>query len=217
MKYLLSVFIFVVLSSNSFALSQKGHRIVCEMAYQLINDRTKGKIDFLLSSMPVNHKKKLNAYQRFAEDTDVTLASSCVWADAIKRWSDYSKFKSWHYVNVDRDATAVSDADCNEACVIWGVETHTDELKNGSDNWTKAQAMMFLGHWLGDIHQPLHVSFKDDLGGNRIDVVGYSGCDNIHSVSDKCIIDHAQDTEAELVVELLNDINQGTPASWTNS
>jgi len=137
MKYLLSVFIFVVLSSNSYALSQKGHRIVCEMAYQLVNDITKGKIDSLLSSMPANHKKKLNAYQRLSEYTEVTYAASCVWADAIKRWSDYSKFKSWHYVNVDRNATAVSNEDCNEACVIWGVETQawlTDVLSRIADH-----------------------------------------------------------------------------------
>ena len=33
-------------------------------------------------------------------------------------------------------------------------------------------ALKFLGHWVGDIHQPLHVSFEDDRGGNNITVRG---------------------------------------------
>ena len=39
-------------------------------------------------------------------------------------------------------------------------------------------------HWVGDIHQPLHVSFEDDRGGNNIQVNGQcSG--NLHATWDK--------------------------------
>ncbi|PCI32352.1 MAG: hypothetical protein COB54_07590 [Alphaproteobacteria bacterium] len=217
MKYLLSIITLVVSISNAQALSQKGHRIVCEMAYQLSSPTTQAKIDTLLSSIPANHKKALNAYQRKGQDDAVSYASSCVWPDAIKRWSEYKEFKRWHYVNVARDATKVTDEDCNEACVVWGVKHHSDELENGGDDWIKAQAAMFLGHWLGDIHQPLHVSFKDDLGGNKVSVSGYPGCNNIHSVWDKCIINKSKATEAQLVAELLAEIKEDAPTTWATS
>jgi hypothetical protein len=40
-----------------------------------------------------------------------------------------------------------------------------------SNNATQAQklaSLKFLGHWVGDIHQPLHVSFEDDWGGSSL-------------------------------------------------
>ena len=32
----------------------------------------------------------------------------------------------------------------------------------------KLAALKFLGHWVGDIHQPLHAASQDDRGGNHI-------------------------------------------------
>ena len=37
-------------------------------------------------------------------------------------------------------------------------------------NFTTRQSLMFLIHFVGDIHQPLHVSRKSDIGGNKIHV-----------------------------------------------
>jgi hypothetical protein len=37
---------------------------------------------------------------------------------------------------------------------------------NGADDEAKLEALKFLGHWVGDVHQPLHVSLEDDRGGN---------------------------------------------------
>src|SRR5262249_13692747 len=51
----------------------------------------------------------------------------------------------------------------------------------------KAASLKFLGHWVGDVHQPLHVSFEDDRGGNEINVVG--DCrGNLHSAWDTCLV-----------------------------
>jgi hypothetical protein len=55
---------------------------------------------------------------------------------------------------------------------------------------------MALGHWVGDIHQPLHVSFADDRGGNGIDARLTGRCgrskfrpDNLHAVWDNCLLE----------------------------
>jgi hypothetical protein len=33
-----------------------------------------------------------------------------------------------------------------------------------TDDKAKLAALKFLGHWIGDLHQPLHVSFEDRPG-----------------------------------------------------
>ena len=41
---------------------------------------------------------------------------------------------------------------------------------------------MFLAHFMGDIHQPLHVAFAADEGGNAILVRWYRAKSNLHHV-----------------------------------
>ena len=54
----------------------------------------------------------------------------------------------------------------------------------------RADSLKFLGHWVGDVHHPLHVSFEDDRGGNEIRVSGdCSG--NLHSAWDSCLVSAA--------------------------
>lgn len=55
--------------------------------------------------------------------------------------------------------------------------------------------LMALSHWIGDIHQPLHISFADGRGGNGIDVKLRGKCgtlgdrpDNLHAVWGKCLL-----------------------------
>ena len=70
----------------------------------------------------------------------------------------------------------------------------------------KTEALRFLGHWLADIHQPLHISYGDDRGGNDILVEGVKGCSKrdkmdedgdgdktdkitpLHTVWDTCVV-----------------------------
>src|SRR5260370_36089555 len=51
----------------------------------------------------------------------------------------------------------------------------------------KLGSLKFLGHWVGDIHQPLHVSFEDDRGGNNVLVTGECGS-NLQSAWDTCLV-----------------------------
>jgi hypothetical protein len=69
---------------------------------------------------------------------------------------------------------------------------------------TKAVAIILLAHYVGDIHQPLHVSFEDDRGGNNISVSGRcSG--KLHSTWDTCLVENAVGTDvADAVDELLD-------------
>jgi S1/P1 Nuclease len=51
---------------------------------------------------------------------------------------------------------------------------------SGASQAQKLASLRFLGHGVGDIHQPLHVSFEDDRGGNSVLVTGICGT-NLHS------------------------------------
>ncbi len=81
----------------------------------------------------------------------------------------------------------------------------------------KLGSLKFLGHWVGDIHQPLHVSFEDDRGGNNVLVTGECGS-NLHSAWDTCLVLKAVGEDVgEAATELMKTITPAKIESWTHS
>jgi hypothetical protein len=78
--------------------------------------------------------------------------------------------------------------------------------------------LKFLGHWVGDVHQPLHVSFEDDRGGNGVLVTGECGTSNLHSAWDTCLVLKAVgEGVGEAATELMKTITPAKIESWTHS
>jgi hypothetical protein len=96
-----------------------------------------------------------------------------------------------------------------------------------SSNASQAQklaSLKFLGHWVGDIHQPFHVSFEDDRGGNNILVTGECGS-NLHAAWDTCLVRNAVGEDVDqAATELMKTItpaeieiwSRSTPMNWAN-
>lgn len=67
-------------------------------------------------------------------------------------------------------------------------------LKDSKSNFkARQEALWFVGHFVGDIHQPMHVGFPEDLGGNRHQLQLEDGSkSNMHKVWDGQIIEYAE-------------------------
>ena len=92
-------------------------------------------------------------------------------------------------MNFPRDTESVTHTNCAEArhCVFSAIRKELGTLQQGGDDGARLASIKYLGHWIGDLHQPLHVSFADDRGGNDINATGHCR-GNLHSVWDGCII-----------------------------
>jgi hypothetical protein len=88
---------------------------------------------------------------------------------------------------------------------------------NNASQAQKLASLKFLGHWVGDIHQPLHVSFEDDRGGNSVLVTGICGA-NLHAAWDTCLVLKAVGEDVnEAATELMKTITPARIESWTHS
>jgi hypothetical protein len=88
---------------------------------------------------------------------------------------------------------------------------------NSASQAQKLASLKFLGHWVGDIHQPLHVSFEDDRGGNSVLVTGLCGA-NLHSAWDACLLLRVVGEDVnEAATELMKTITPARIESWTHS
>jgi hypothetical protein len=58
-------------------------------------------------------------------------------------------------------------------CVVSAIDKDLAVLSSPSaSQQERLEALQYLGHWVGDIHQPLNVSFEDDRGGKSVGVSG---------------------------------------------
>jgi hypothetical protein len=113
-------------------------------------------------------------------------------------------------------ACAVSDD--AKKCVVTGIEDDFAVLASSdATDEEKLEALKFLGHWVGDVHQPLHVSFEDDRGGNRVGTQA-SSCDSLHAVWDRCLVEERLGMHPiALAGELHADITDEQRATWLAS
>jgi len=196
-----SLLLFLLFTPYTFALGKIGHQVICQLAFENLPTNTQSKVNILLNTLPKKHKELINKYNHRKTNTTVTFADSCTWADAIRRDKSFNKYRKWHYLNVTRDQTEVTAQTCDNNCITAAIKYHIKMLiapySKDHTSWEKLQALMFLGHWLGDIHQPMHVNFASDSGGNRTKVSmlntankgkKYVKCNNMHWLWDECLL-----------------------------
>ena len=101
-----------------------------------------------------------------------------------------------------------------DRCVVSAILNDMRDLALSEDVTDQIRLLKSLGHWVGDIHQPLHVSFEDDRGGNSIAVTGVCW-ESLHVVWDTCIIEQRIGLDYSQVAEQLrSEITDEDRARW---
>ncbi|KAI3720048.1 hypothetical protein L6452_20955 [Arctium lappa] len=144
------------------------------------------------------------------------LASLCSWADHVKfryHWSS-----PLHYIDTPDDlCTYQYNRDCKDEdgtmgrCVAGAIKNYTTQLQDygkQTSQYNLTEALLFLSHFIGDIHQPLHVGFTTDRGGNTINVHWFTRKAVLHHVWDDSIIETAEERFYNSDVETLIDAIQ---------
>jgi hypothetical protein len=184
-------------STDAFAWGDEGHKTVCLIAFDKVKPSTRAAIVRLIEAD--------GQFQSFSD--------ACTWPDHPR------KRASEHFVNLSRDAPGLTD-DCgvSSPCVVTAIAKDFAVLSsNSATDGEKAASLKFLGHWVGDVHQPLHVSFEDDRGGNKVEVTG--DCrGNLHSAWDSCLVMEAVGGNVQnAATSLLASVTQEQIQTWTQS
>ncbi|GMH26231.1 hypothetical protein Nepgr_028074 [Nepenthes gracilis] len=125
------------------------------------------------------------------------LPDLCSWADDVR--SVYKWSAALHFADVPDDSCVFNyTRDCHDEygvpgrCVVAAICNYTTQLidgySSGNSPYNLTQALLFLSHFMGDIHQPLHLGHEGDRGGNSIIVYWYNTRTNLHHVWDTSMI-----------------------------
>jgi hypothetical protein len=118
-----------------------------------------------------------------------TMASVSSWADEIRR--SRPETGPWHYIDIPIDKPHLDMArDCPKGdCVIAKIEELQVTLKDPATAPEKRrEALMFLIHFVGDMHQPLHCSDNNDKGGNTVKIQFMDHPGNLHGLWDSGLL-----------------------------
>jgi len=184
--------------------SATGHRVVGQIADQYLKCRTKRKI-----------KKLLNME---------SLALVSTYADDIKSDKRFNDFYTWHYINMPLESNYEDSEKSSSGDLVTGINYCIKIIKDETSSVEdKVFYLKLLIHFIGDLHQPLHVGLVEDKGGNDFKLQWFYKDSNLHSVWDREMIDGFGMSYSELAdnADVLNKtqvkaIQAGSVIDWVN-
>ena len=169
-RVLSSVIVCFIICSPSISLGwgAGGHMMTADIAFRRLNDKARAKVIELLAI-------EIDPAEVTAKSKNFVSASH--WADDLRPFKEFDKFKPLHFVDkpFSLDGTTLPDIDPNN--IIKALQDNVEILKTSTDKKAQAQALRFVIHFVGDIHQPLHCAAKvtatlphGDQGGNLVKI-----------------------------------------------
>ena len=213
------------LPRTAAAWGHEGHSIVAGIAYARLTPAARAELDRILGGD--------------FEITDYEIAS---WADSIRGNKDYAgRYPSnsrWHFIDFDvqqwyDESFSLAPSDSGEDIVCQIYRWRDDLAEPGKlEGPARLDAVRFLVHLVGDLHQPLHCAYRyGDMGGNMLPVCTFTGANyafdgetpmewgypSLHSVWDESLVHELLGNRSvRAMIRLLDrEITPEDAASWT--
>ena len=210
----------LLIPSTLVGWGHEGHEIVASLAQTCLTENAKAGIRSLIG--------------------DASLASISNWADDVR--PDRDETYNWHFVDIPKDASGFSDErDCflpnsrhkgsatdHHNCVVDRIEIFKKDLSDSNASRDdRIEALKFLVHFVGDVHQPMH-AIGEAAGGNGIAVSEFGSTEcgrhscNLHGAWDSGLIEHTgmgRDAYVAHLEKLISDEHlsaTGSPEDWAN-
>jgi hypothetical protein len=185
------------------AWGPEGHQIISELAAKFLAPAARTRVAALL-------------------EPGQTLASISSWADDVRQ--ERPETAHWHYIDIPIGSPSLNMArDCPQRdCVVAKIEDfeHILQARSGTLE-SRREALMFLTHFIEDLHQPLHCADNKDRGGNDVAVEFLGEPSNLHSLWDSGLLARMgpedqllQSLSSELTPSTVGKLSRGTVKDW---
>ncbi len=168
--------------SPAQAWGPKGHRLVARLAEARLSPDARSEVLRLL-----------------AVERQESLADIANWADELRQNDPDLGRRSarWHFVNIgEHDCRYDAARACPGGdCIVEAIRAQSAILadRTRSDR-ERLQALKFVVHLVGDVHQPMHAGYARDRGGNTVQVNYRGRGSNLHALWDSTLLNaHSED------------------------
>jgi len=185
----------------------EGHRLVCEVAWHFLTPEARTMVATL----------GMEGSRSFAE--------GCLWADQVR--PERPETAGFHYVNIPAGASGIDlERDCGDAelkCALWAIVHYSAILADRSaPARARREALLFVSHFVGDLHQPLHAGRPEDRGGNEVRVTFFGVASrpgsrmDLHRIWDTELLARSGLRHPESVAFLLEGIGPSEVQAWSD-
>lgn len=192
----------------AYAWGREGHAIIATLAERGLSQEAQAKVCYLLDGYSLPLVAALPDEWRLARPNTA----------------------GWHFVdiplsndsyNAARDCARLSD-EVDRDCIVAALDHFVRVLSDkGETKRRRAEALTFVTHLIGDVHQPLHCADNDDLGGTAISIRFFGVATNLHAVWDDGILARMQ-LDSDRYADSLRakaapaDVVSGATIDWVN-
>lgn len=196
MKHMSLVIACLALPMALLGYGQNGHRVVGAVAEAHLNKKAQKAVENLLDGH--------------------SLAYVSTYMDEVKSDDNFDHTHSWHWVTIP-DGKRYPETEKNEeGDLIEAIERMQHTLScEDSSRASRVEALKFLVHLMGDLHQPLHVGNGTDRGGNDVKVEWFGRRSNLHRVWDSEMLKSRDFAYSELAAELLATTKKDQVRQWS--
>ena len=145
-----------------------GHMMTAQIAFNRLNPRAKEQVRTLLA-IPINPANVTRQSRDFV--------NAAHWADDLRPFSEFDVFKELHFIDTPFATDGTSLPAVPTPNIVTALEENVNTLRTSTDQNARAQALRFIIHFVGDIHQPLHCATRvdsahpdGDRGGNLVKI-----------------------------------------------
>jgi hypothetical protein len=164
------IFLSLAAPSTVLAWGPNGHRIVGRIAMSHLTDEAARAVECLIGPGGLDQVS--------------------TWPDEIRPDPNWKKAEPWHFISIDDNETLETTARNPAGDVVEAIQRLEGVLRNPqASRQDRQEALKFLVHFVGDIHNPLHVGRRADRGGNTIQVTLFNEPTNLHSAWDTGLIE----------------------------
>lgn len=207
-------------AQSALAWGPEGHRLIGEIADRYLSPQARSKVSELLLDDRLSDGRRSGRR---------TLGEVANWADEIKDTGRGRKFSPMHFDDMPLCGRVEYSKYCRRGrCATAYLARQLGILSDpSSPPRQRNEALKWVVHLVGDIHQPLHAAGRDDRGGNAVEVAffGERGADgrlNLHAVWDfyllrRWLAGHGGEDavlSAPVSAGELANWQRGTPSDW---
>ena len=159
-------------STPALAWAPEGHQIVAGIAARELTPKARTQVGALLGG-----------------EASAMMVLESNWADEIRQQRPESV--AWHYLNIELGSRGyVASRDCrNSDCVVAQIDRDAAILSDPrAAKPARTEALLFLIHFVADVHQPLHAADRNDKGGNGLMVQLRGKRLSLHQVWDQDVV-----------------------------
>jgi hypothetical protein len=210
-RTIVTLLLLLLAPGQAWCWGDEGHQAVARIAAAHLTERARQAVAALL-----NQDATFTAPPGAADSLAEAMARAAIWPDHMP--GGKGPTAPWHYIDIGlfEGPSHIAERCPQGNCIVAKMKEYLVNLKQhrADGAWPESKELVFLIHFAGDIHQPLHCVSDADAGGNCVNVAGFDPMHNLHAVWDITLVNKLMALDGPGMIAAMESRFRGKMRRW---